>query len=112
VAARAVPALKKTLVYFFRCSRSLPLTLFCRLSGEATENTFSFVKKKVSGILQEFLKQKLSALHASSAVRVCQLLQKSLFTVSQNLWMNNKVRGDEKCNLFAFYSTSAENLNF
>jgi len=30
----------------------------------------------------------------------------------QNLWMNNEVRGDEKCNLFAFSSTSAENLNF
>jgi len=30
----------------------------------------------------------------------------------QNLWMNNKARGDEKCNLFAFSSISAENLNF
>jgi len=30
----------------------------------------------------------------------------------QNLWMNNKVRGDQKCNLFAFSSISAENLNF
>jgi len=29
----------------------------------------------------------------------------------QNLWMNNKVRGDQICNLFAFSSTSAENLN-
>jgi len=26
----------------------------------------------------------------------------------QNLWMNNKVRGDYKCNLFAFSSTAAE----
>jgi len=26
--------------------------------------------------------------------------------------MNNKVGGDEKCNLFAFSSTSAEKLNF
>jgi len=35
-----------------------------------------FVRKedKVSGRLQELLKQKLGALHASSAVRVCQLL--------------------------------------
>jgi len=35
-----------------------------------------FVRKenKVSGILRELLKQKLSALYASSAVRVCQLL--------------------------------------
>jgi len=31
-------------------------------------------KSKVSGILRELLKQKLIALHASSAVRVCQLL--------------------------------------
>jgi len=30
----------------------------------------------------------------------------------QNLWMNNKVRGDEKYYLFVFSSTSAENLNF
>jgi len=35
----AMPALKKTLS-FFRSSRSLPLTLFCRLLGEVTENTF------------------------------------------------------------------------
>jgi len=27
-----------------------------------------------------------------------------------NLWMNNKGRGDYKCNLFAFSSMSAENL--
>jgi len=45
---RAVPALKKTLSFFFRSSRSLPLTLFCRLSGEATENTFLSVKKTKS----------------------------------------------------------------
>jgi len=38
-ADRAVPALEKTLSFFFRSSRSLPLTLFCQLSGEATENT-------------------------------------------------------------------------
>jgi len=30
----------------------------------------------------------------------------------QNMWMNNKVRGYQKCNLFAFSSTFAENLNF
>jgi len=30
----------------------------------------------------------------------------------QDLWMNNKVRGDEKYNLYAFSSTSAENLSF
>ena len=30
----------------------------------------------------------------------------------QNLYINNKVRGEKKCNLFAFSSTAAENLNF
>jgi len=45
VADRTVPALKKTLSFFFRSSRSLPLTLFCRLSGEVTKNTFLSVKK-------------------------------------------------------------------
>ena len=61
--------------FFFRSSRSLPLTLFCRLSGEVTKDTL-FVRKenKVSGILRELLKQKFSALHASSTVRVCQLM--------------------------------------
>ena len=48
VADTEVPALKKTLSFFFRSSRSLPLTLFCRLSDEATENTFSSVKKTKS----------------------------------------------------------------
>jgi len=33
LADRAVPALKKMLSFFFRRSRSLPLTLFCPLSG-------------------------------------------------------------------------------
>jgi len=47
-ADRAVPALKKTLSFFFRSSPSLPLTAFCRLSGEATENNVSFVKKTKS----------------------------------------------------------------
>jgi len=72
MADRTVPALKskETLSFFFRSSRSLPLTLFCPLSGEVTKNTFLSVKKtkyKVSGILRELLKQKLSALHATSA---------------------------------------------
>jgi len=41
------------------------------MSGEVTEN-ISFVRKEeVSAILRELLKQKLGALHASSAVRVC-----------------------------------------
>jgi len=30
----------------------------------------------------------------------------------QNLWMNNKVRGDLKCNVFAFSSTAAKHLIF
>jgi len=72
MADRAVPALKKTLSFFFRSSRSLPLTLFCRLSGEVNENVRK--ENKLSGILRELLKRKLSALHASNAVRVCQLL--------------------------------------
>jgi len=45
MADHTMPALKKTLSFFFRSSRSLPLTLFCRLSGEVTENTFLSVKK-------------------------------------------------------------------
>jgi len=48
VADRAVPALKKTLNFFFRSSRSLPLSLFCQLSGKVTENTFLSVKKTKS----------------------------------------------------------------
>jgi len=44
----AVPALKKTLSFFFRSPRSLPLSLFCQLSGEVTENTFLSVKKTKS----------------------------------------------------------------
>jgi len=48
VADRAVPAPKKMLNFFFRSSRSLPLTWFCRLSGEATENTFLSIQKTKS----------------------------------------------------------------
>jgi len=48
VSNRSAPALKKTLNFFFRSSRSLPLTLLCRLSGEVTKNTFLFVKKTKS----------------------------------------------------------------
>jgi len=46
MAERTVPALKKTLS--FRSSRSLPLTLFWRLPGEVTKNTFLSVKKTKS----------------------------------------------------------------
>jgi len=38
------------------------------------EHLFVRKENKVGGILQELLKQKLSALHASSAVSICQLL--------------------------------------
>jgi len=48
LADRAVLVLKKTLSFFFRSSRSLPLTWFCRLSGDVTENTFLSVKKTKS----------------------------------------------------------------
>jgi len=48
VADRAVPAMKKTLSFFFRSSGILPLTLYCRLSDEVTENTFLSVKKTES----------------------------------------------------------------
>jgi len=37
---RSGRTVKKTLSFFFRSSCSLPLTLFCRLSGEVTNNTF------------------------------------------------------------------------
>jgi len=47
-AEHSVPALKKTLSFFFRSSRSLSLTLFCRLSGEVIENVFLSVKKTKS----------------------------------------------------------------
>ena len=48
VADHAVTALKKMLNFFFRSSHSLPLSLFCRLSGEVIENTFLSVKKTKS----------------------------------------------------------------
>jgi len=48
VVDRALLALKKTLSFFFRSSHSLPLTLFCRLSGQVTKNTFLTVKKTKS----------------------------------------------------------------
>jgi len=48
VADRAVPTLKKMPNFFFRSSRSPPLTLFCQLSGKVTENTFLSAKKPKS----------------------------------------------------------------
>jgi len=47
------------------------------------EHPFVCNKNKVSGILRKLLKQKLSALHASSAVRVCQLLCTAPFETFQ-----------------------------
>ena len=57
-----------------------------------SEREHLFVRKenKVSGILREHLKQKLSALHASSAVRVCQLLCTApLETIQTQVLTNN-----------------------
>jgi len=71
----AVP--KKTLSFFFRSSRSLPLTLFCRsaIVGRSNrEHPFARKENEVPDTLRELLKQKLSMLHASNTVRVCQLL--------------------------------------
>ena len=99
-ADRAVSAPKKMLNFLFRSSRSLPLTLFCRLSREATENTyFDRKENKVSGILRGLLKQKLSVLHASSAVRVCQLLCTApLETFQTQVFTNNPgQRRDDRC---------------
>jgi len=42
--------------------------------GWNDQEHLSVLKDKVSGILRELLKQKVSVLHASSTVRVCQLL--------------------------------------
>jgi len=187
-ADRAVPALKKTLwaYFFFRSSRSLPLTLFRRLSGEMTENTFLSIKKtksvaycgnfwsrslgrfvraaqfvSVSSCARRLLKHfrckslqiiwdtdrwwipvscdisrtllwvcglsswlstKSLTVSTFSSVRAQKLIsertvtRKILFTISmekdwlyfkhrkyQNLWINNKVRGDCKCNLCVFF---------
>jgi len=47
------------------------------------EHLFICKENKVSGILRELLKQKVSALYASSAVRVCQLLCTAPFETFQ-----------------------------
>ena len=55
------------------CILSAPVVLpIVRWSDR--EHLFVRKEDEVSGRLREFLKQNLSALHASSAVRVCQLL--------------------------------------
>ena len=74
MADRTVPALKKTLTFFFRSSRSLPLTFFCWLLGEATEHTFSPVKKAKSVVYcgkfgSRSLKPNFSTLASSEHVR-------------------------------------------
>jgi len=53
------------------------------------EHLFVRKEKKVSGILWELLKQKLSALHASSTVRVCQLLCTALLEAFQMQVLTN-----------------------
>jgi len=84
-----LPTLKE-MPSFFRSSCSLPLTFFCRLSGEVTENTFLSVKNTKSDILRELLKQKLSVLHVSNAVRVCQLMCTApLETFQMHILTNN-----------------------
>jgi len=88
----AVPTMKKTLS-FFTSSRSLPLTLFCWLSDEVTENTFLSVKKTKSvSYCGNFwvLKQKYSSLHASITVRVYLLLYTApLETFQMHVLTNN-----------------------
>jgi len=74
VVDRAVPTLKKTLSFFFRSSRSLPLTVLSIVRWSDRKHRFVRKENKVIDRLRELLKQKLSALHASSAVRVRQLL--------------------------------------
>jgi len=59
VADRTVPAPKKTLS-FFGSSRTLPLSLFCRLSGEVTKNTFLSVKKTKSTFCGNFWSRSLA----------------------------------------------------
>ena len=53
----------------FECTGRLPI-----VTGSDREHLFVLKEYEVSGVLREVLKQKLSSLHASSAVRVCQLL--------------------------------------
>jgi len=68
----------------FECTSRLPL------SGEATANIFWIKEYKVSGRLWEVLKQKLSELHASSTVRICQLLCTApLETFKTQVFTNN-----------------------
>jgi len=141
MADRTVPALKKTLSFFFRSSRSLPLTLFYRLSGEVTKNTFLSVKKTKSvAYCRNFWSRSLAHLmraaqfaSVSSCAR-CLLKDfrcrcKSLQIISDTEYIiynqhgerlailnteNIKICGwiTSKYTLFAFSSTSAENLNF
>ena len=69
-------ALKKTLSFFFRSSRSLPLTLFCRSSGAVTKNTFLSVKKTKSlAYCGNFWSRSLARfMRAAQFASVCQLL--------------------------------------
>jgi len=97
-ADRAVPAPKKTLSFFFRSSRSLPLTLFCRLPVEATENTFSSVKKTKSvAYCGNFWSRSLACFMraASSTVRVYQRLCTAPLEIFQTqVFTNNPDRDD------------------
>jgi len=55
------------------CILSAPVVLPIVRSSDR-EHLFVRKENKVSGRLWEFLKQKLSTLHVSSTVRVCQIL--------------------------------------
>jgi len=80
---------------FSRCGRKCKQIAFwvhrsfCWLSDEATENIFSVKKTKSVAELREVLKHKISALHASSTVRVCQLLCTALLETFQMKVLTN-----------------------
>jgi len=56
------------------------------------EHLFIRKENKVSGILRELLKQKLSAFHTSSAVRICQLLFTAPLETFQMQVLTNNLR--------------------
>ena len=76
-----------------------------------TQNSFGvvinmlYVKMRHAGC---YLENRCQKNHNQHGERLSILNTKNV----KNLWMNNKDRGDEKCTLFAFSSTSAANLNF
>jgi len=68
MADRGVSTLKKMLSFFFRSSRSLPLTLIVLLIVRRSDQEHLF-QNKVSGILRELLnlsRRRLDVCHAST----------------------------------------------